>query len=102
MHSGLWPSHESWSANKGTKRLARTPSYFSTVELTSQGHLAGAQPGGSKGSADPPEMSEGARIGGGARFGDGAALTSTMLLYIYFWWGPARCKAFAESTGLLR
>ena len=38
LHSGLWPPHKSWSAKKGTKRLARTPSCFSTIELTSQGH----------------------------------------------------------------
>ena len=38
LHSGLWPPHMSWSAKKGTKQLARTPSCFSTLELTSQGH----------------------------------------------------------------
>ena len=35
LHGGLWPSHMSWSA-KTAPRLARTPSCFSCVELTSQ------------------------------------------------------------------
>ena len=56
----------------------------------------GAQPGGSKGSADPPpEMSGGARFGSGARFDINHA-------FLVFLWGPACSKTVAVGTGLLR
>ena len=53
---------------------------------------AGAQPGGSKGSADPPEMSGGARFGNGARFGGGARFDINHAFLVFFCGGPPAPK----------
>ena len=58
--------------------------------------MQGRNQGESKGSADPPEMSGGARFGDGARFGGGARFDIDHT----FLWGPPAPKLL--HTGLLR
>ena len=60
------------------------------------------QGGGSKGSADPPEMSGGVRFADGARFAAGPALTSTMLFNFLFVSPPAPKLLQWVYKGLLR
>ena len=60
----------------------------------------GCNQGGSKGSADPPEMPGGARFGSGARFGGGARFD---INHAFFCGGPPAPKLLQwVGTGLLR
>ena len=68
------------------------------LESTSKKLIRGAtRGGGSKGSADPPEMPGGARFGSGARFGGGARFDINHAFFSFFFVGARLLQNFCSG-----